>query len=165
MQTVYEILEFPRNHADIISNNITIHDPCGVRFEKNIQQSIRKLVKRQGFEIREMKHNCTTTFCCGEGGSAGFIRPDFSKNWTAKRVEETGGREMISYCAGCTHFLGSAVPTHHILDLCFFPGDVMEGKHKVSKAPFTYWNRFRLKYTLQKKVNGGVSGSRAQLII
>ena len=110
-----------------------------------------------------MKHNRERSFCCGEGGSAGFIRSDLAKKWTQRRVDEAGRDSIISYCAGCTHFLGGSIPTYHLLDLLFFPEAVMAGKQKASKAPFTYWNRFRLKKKLQKQMQDAVSGTRVQL--
>jgi len=163
VQTVYENMSFPGMTTGEIGKEITIHDPCGVRFSGNVQQSVRDLVKQQGLVISEMKHNRTRTFCCGEGGSAGFLRTDFARNWTKKRVEEAGKKEIVCYCAGCTHFLGDSASTHHILDLCFFSGAVLTGKQKVSKAPFTYWNRFRLKQNFKKELKGGISGTRKQL--
>ena len=153
----------PRKSSRQTDKELTVHDPCGVRFSSDVQQSIRDLLKQQGLTIREMKHNRAKPICCGEGGSAGFMRSDFAKSWTGKRVEEAGSNEIISYCTGCTHFLGTRIPTHHILDLCFFPQAVMDGKQKVSKAPFTYWNRYRLKQDLKKNLKNGICGSRAEL--
>ncbi len=163
VQTVYENMSLPGKKSGQTGREITIHDPCGVRFSGNVQQSVRDLLQQQGLTIREMKHNRSKTFCCGEGGSAGFIRSDFARSWTKKRVAEAGSNEIIGYCAGCTHFLGSSAPTYHILDLCFFPQAVMDGKQKVSKAPFTYWNRYRLKQALKKNMLDGLCGTREQL--
>jgi Fe-S oxidoreductase len=164
VQIVYENLSLTGVMKSSKTNKeVTVHDPCGVRFAKNVQQSVRNLLQEQGLAIREMKHNRTRTFCCGEGGAAGFLRPDFAKFWTKKRVEEAGSSEIVCYCAGCTHFLGESSVTHHILDLCFFQEAVLAGKQKVSRAPFTYWNRYRLKRALKKNLQACVSGTRTQL--
>jgi len=163
VQTVYEELLQVPDMGDEIRAEVTVHDPCGIRFVPDVQRSARDLLQRQGITIREMKHKQERTFCCGEGGSAGFVRPDFAKKWTRKRVVEAGTNPIISYCAGCTHFLGQSAITHHLLDLLFFPEAVMAGKQKVSKTPVIYWNRYRLKHALQKQLQGGVSGSRQQL--
>ncbi|AGF77082.1 Fe-S oxidoreductase [Desulfocapsa sulfexigens DSM 10523] len=163
VRTVYEeLLQSPKIRGGI-QTEVTIHDPCGVRFVPEVQQSTRNILQHQGITIREMEHSRERTFCCGEGGSAGFIRPDFAREWTQKRVTEAGSDPIISYCAGCTHFLGESATTHHLLDLLFFPEAVVAGKQRVSKTPVIYWNRFRLKRALQKKLQGGVSGSRQQL--
>lgn len=140
-----------------------MHDPCGVRFFDNVQQSARTLLQQQGITIREMKHNRKTSYCCGEGGSAGFLRAEFADTWTAKRVEEAEADVIISYCAGCTHFLGRKTTTYHLLDLLLNPLAVLEGAVKESKAPFTYWNRYRLKQRLQKELPAALCGTREQL--
>lgn len=163
VQTVYEELAQSGILSGKLEDEVTVHDSCGVRFASEVQQSARKLLQQQGLSIREMKHSRTNGFCCGEGGSAGFIRSDFARNWTQKRVEEAGTDQIISYCAGCTHFLGNSATTHHLLDLLFFPQRVMQGKQKVSKAPFTYWNRYRLKKNLKKLRQNGVCGTREEL--
>jgi Fe-S oxidoreductase len=163
VETVYEYLGRESELFFDRQLRVTVHDPCGVRFASGVQQSVRELLQQQGVVIREMKHNRASTFCCGEGGSVGFVRPDLAALWTAKRVEEAGSEIIISYCAGCTHFLGKSVRIYHLLDLLFFPKAVLAGKQRVSKVPFTYWHRFRLKQRLQKRLSGGVSGSRKQL--
>ncbi len=163
VETVYELLAREADFSLNIQERVTVHDPCGVRFASGVQESSRELLQQQGLEILEMKHNRATTICCGEGGSAGFVRPDFAISWITKRVEEAGQGTIISYCAGCTHFLGKRSRIYHLLDLLFFPEVVFARKHRVSRAPFTYWNRFRLKQHLKKRSLGGISGSRKRL--
>lgn len=144
---------------------VTVHDPCGVRFAKDVQGSIRKLVQQLGLSVREMKHNCNRSFCCGEGGSAGFVRSDLAEKWTEKRVQEAEGTPIVSYCAGCTHFLGRSAEIYHLLDLLLTPDVTFQDDIPVSKAPITYWNRYRLKKKLQKQFPDGVSGNRKKLIL
>ncbi|HIP39966.1 MAG TPA: (Fe-S)-binding protein [Desulfocapsa sulfexigens] len=163
VRSVYEDLARSGNFSENLQTEITVHDPCGVRFSEEVQQSTRDLLQLQGLKIREMKHNRTKSYCCGEGGAAGFIRPDFAEKWTRKRVNEAGPDQIVSYCAGCTHYLGKEAKTHHLLDLLFFPQAVMQGRQKVSKSPFTYWNRYRLKQTLKKQLPDGISGTRLEL--
>lgn len=164
VRSVYVDLARSGNFSENLQKEITVHDPCGVRFSEEVQRSTRKLVQINGLKIREMKHNRTTSYCCGEGGAAGFIRPDFAEKWTRKRVDEAGYNQIISYCAGCTQYLGKQVMTHHLLDLLFFPQVVMQGRMNVSRSPFTYWNRYRLKQSFKKQMSsGGISGTRQQL--
>lgn len=163
VETVYELLARESDFALNIQARVTVHDPCGVRFASVVHKSSRELLQQQGLTIQEMKHNRATTICCGEGGSAGFVRPDLAQTWTTKRVEEAENSTIVSYCAGCTNFLGKRSRIYHLLDLLFFPQAVLAGKERVSKSPFTYWHRFRLKQRLRKRISGGVSGSRGQL--
>jgi hypothetical protein len=75
----------------------------------------------------------------------GCITPELAQSWRPLRKEETAGRRLLTYCGGCTCFLGAVTPTVHILDLMFDPDATIPGKVRASRAPFTYWNRIRLK--------------------
>ncbi len=163
VKTVYEVLVETGIVSGRLHKEITIHDPCGVRFAEEVQSSARKLVQQQGLTVREMPHKRSKSFCCGEGGSAGFLRPDFAMQWTAKRVQEADETPIVSYCAGCTHFLGSSTTTYHLLDLILFPEATLANTIRVSKAPVTYWHRYRLKKRMQKILPAGISGNRKKL--
>lgn len=164
VKTVYEELAETSDFSSQLQRKVTVHDPCGVRFAKNVQASSRKLVERQGMTVFEMPHRLSKSFCCGEGGAAGFLRPDFAKKWTEKRVQEADGTPIVSYCAGCTHFLGSEAITYHLLDLILFPEPTLGNTIRVSKAPMTYWNRFRVKKSMQKRLPAAVNGSRKEFV-
>ncbi|MBF0378332.1 MAG: VTT domain-containing protein [Desulfamplus sp.] len=140
----------------------SIHDPCVLRNEPEIQNSIRELVKAAGFKIKEMPHNKKKTLCCGEGGSVGFVAPEFSSKWGEIRRQEAKDNEcnLITYCAGCAGFLNKKVPTDHIIDALFYPESVAAGNRKVAKAPFTYLNRIRLKKKLRKEYPAAVIRER-----
>jgi len=83
-----------------------------------------------------------------------------AKNWGVLRNKEADGKTIIAYCAGCTNFLNPLTPTIHIIDLIFEPEATMSGNVKVSKAPFTYLNRLKLKNYLKKTGNGAVTRER-----
>ena len=160
VESIYETLLTSMKTFPLVNKKMTIHDPCGVRFAKPVQESVRGLAQKLGLSIEEMKHSGKTSFCCGEGGAAGFLRPDFSRSWTGKRVAETGAKPVLTYCAGCTRFLGKKIRTDHILDLLFCTsGDTIQ----VSKAPFSYLNRYQLRRKLQKSLPAGYSGTRRQM--
>ncbi len=143
-----------------LSGTVTIHDSCASRFEESVHTAIRELVSAKGLTIEEMTHSGVKTFCCGEGGSVGFLAPELSKKWGNLRKKEADGRRIITYCAGCANLLGSLTPTSHVLDLLFEPEATMAGGVTVSKAPFTYWNRLKLKKRLQKSSNGALTRER-----
>ena len=160
--TVYEVLA--KSAPSTSGNNlgpVTIHDPCAVRFDKSIHDAVRSLVAGKGLTVEEMPHHGEKTLCCGEGGSVGFFSPELAKNWRTLRNDEAGGRPIITYCAGCTDFLGKAAPAAHILDVLFDPEAAISGKVKVSRAPSTYWNRLRLKSWFKKNVHAQVKRERA----
>jgi uncharacterized membrane protein YdjX (TVP38/TMEM64 family)/Fe-S oxidoreductase len=159
--SIYELMI--RNglpQAGKVKGTITVHDSCVLRFEEHIHTAIRNLITDKGLVIEEMPHHGTKTLCCGEGGSVGFLNPDFAKNWAHLRKNEAEHRRIIAYCAGCTNFLGSLAPTSHVLDLLFEPEKTLTGKTKVSKAPFTYLNRLKLKNYFKKSIQGAVTRER-----
>ena len=143
-----------------LSGTVTIHDSCASRFDESVHTAIRDLVSAKGLTIEEMTHSGVKTFCCGEGGSVGFLAPELSTKWGNLRKKEANGRRMITYCAGCANLLGPLTPTSHVLDLLFEPEATMTGDVTVSKAPFTYWNRLKLKKRLQKTSNGARTRER-----
>lgn len=163
VRMIYEELAESGRFSRQDTKQVTVHDPCGVRFAGKVQDSVRDLLRQLGMEVREMAHSRATSFCCGEGGSAGFLRPDFAQTWTDKRAAEAGAEQVISYCAGCTKILGKKTSTDHLLGLLLNSESEMQGVAKTSKAPFTYWNRYRLKKRLQRELQGGICGSRQEL--
>ena len=165
--TVYELLN-RKSYADILpiidKGRVAVHDACSTRFNSGIQDDTRDLLGKMGIELKEMKHRRHTTFCCGEGGSVPFLRPDLAKEWSNKRVNETDYYRMVTYCAGCTHLLRKVGQTDHLLDLIFFPQKTMSGKIKASISPITYTNRWAVKRWLETRFSDGVSGTRRQLL-
>jgi uncharacterized membrane protein YdjX (TVP38/TMEM64 family)/Fe-S oxidoreductase len=161
VKTAYEFMaENGLPDSVALNGTVTIHDSCAVRFQESVHSAARELLVKKGFAIEEMKHSGKKTLCCGEGGSVGSLAPDLSGNWGGLRKKEADGRRMVTYCAGCANFLGSMTPTNHILDIIFEPEATMAGKVKISKAPFTYLNRLRLKKHLEKNINGAITRER-----
>ena len=161
VKTVYElIMETVLPATGKVEGIVTVHDSCASRFEKPLHDAIRNLVFMKGLTVQEMPHHGNRTFCCGEGGSVGFINPDLAKNWGQLRKNEADDKKIIVYCAGCAHFLGFLTPTSHILDLLFEPENAISGQVKVTKAPFTYLNRLQLKHYFKKTVRGAVTRER-----
>ena len=149
-QTVYEYLvEYPVATGQL-QGRVTIHDPCSIRDNETTHGAVRKLIAATSLQLREMKHNGTDTICCGEGGSVGCLNRGLAKNWGDRRREEADGDFVVTYCAGCVHFLGSRMDTGHILDLLFDPEATLQKKVKIARAPFTYLNRLLLKRRFKK---------------
>jgi uncharacterized membrane protein YdjX (TVP38/TMEM64 family)/Fe-S oxidoreductase len=132
---------------------VSVHDPCGVRFDGAVHNAVRKILRREGFSIEEMGHTGSHTLCCGEGGAVGLIDPDLAGSWTRLRQDEAAGRKIVTYCAGCASRLSRPGSTFHILDIL---GDGKTAgfpdRPKVARPPFTYWKRLRLKRWFKKQV-------------
>jgi len=165
VKTVWEYLDKSMNQNSSIKNRtVTVHDPCVMREESEIQQNIRNIITKQGYDIEEMKHSKAKTVCCGEGGSVGFLAPELAENWSKIRKNESENKKIITYCAGCANSLKSkGLDTSHILDLYLQPDMTMQGKEKVYNAPFTYLNRLKLKNHFKKIIPESVKRERPVL--
>jgi Fe-S oxidoreductase len=153
-RSVYEILARETWQADfkLPPEPVTIQDSCVARFENATQDAVRRLVRARGVSYEEMKHHGKKTLCCGEGGGAHFVAPGLAGNWAEMRRSEVDNRRIITYCAGCAHFLGKVGPTAHLLDLLFDPVASLAGRARVAKAPFTYLHRLLLKWKFKRKI-------------
>ncbi len=130
-KTVYEILEDVIAATDTGQGTaLAIHDPCATRFDDGIHRSVRSMVAKLGFSAVEMKHRGKRALCCGEGGSACYVAADITERWSDKRKVEAAGTRVLTYCAGCVSFLGSKLPTAHIIDLLLDPARTLAGKRK-----------------------------------
>jgi len=161
-RTVYDILsrEYWQPESQLFSAPVTIQDSCVARFETDMQNAVRKLIRSRGILYEEMKHQGPKTLCCGEGGGAHFVAPELAGNWALMRKLEAGGKQIITYCAGCAHFLARIGPTAHLLDLFFDPATTLSGRAKTSRAPFTYLNRLLLKWKFKRKAEYTFSRER-----
>lgn len=155
--SIYEVLaQKGMGSGETLSGRVTIHDPCVTRFETHIHTSVRQLITDKGLDIQEMEHSREKTICCGEGGSVSSVAPGLAENWGIIRKKEAGKNRVITYCAGCSQFLGKSVQTDHLLDLLFEPEKTMDGSIKTTSPPFTYLSRVHLKHRLKQSDKGEI---------
>ena len=159
-RTIYEQLADSFTHRQQLTGRVTVHDPCSVRTQKRIHSAVRSLITGSGLTISEMKHHGNNTLCCGEGGAVSYLNQEFSANWGKIRLKEVQDRRVITYCAGCTDFLGKLMDTSHLVDLLFEPEKTLLGKAKNATSPFTYLNRLLLKRRLPGVVQPALVGRR-----
>jgi len=150
VETVYEYLaETGRQAGPVRTGPVTIHDPCATRFEDSIHSAVRKLFENQDVSLQERLHNRRNSICCGEGGGVGSIASHFAEKWTERIRQENDCQYTITYCAGCNNSLGKTVSCGHLLDHFFEPENTAAGKAVVTRSPFTYWKRLKLKRKLR----------------
>jgi Fe-S oxidoreductase len=161
VRSIYEVLaDDERAGRRELAATVTVHDPCAVRSAEPVLSAVRKLIARQGLTVEEMPHSMRTTLCCGEVSAAGSLSRGLAESWGRLRREEAAGRSMVTYCAGCANALSRLAPTTHLLDMLFEPEPGLLGRVKVTKPPFTYWKRLRLKKWFKKHVPAAVSRER-----
>jgi uncharacterized membrane protein YdjX (TVP38/TMEM64 family) len=161
--TVYESLSkvgLPECDGLYENMGVSVHDPCVMRYDSSIHDTVRKLAAEKGFTILDMPHSRCKTLCCGEGGNVEAVSPRLAGVWTKRRSNEAGGRAMLTYCAGCANKLSGASKTFHILDAVLNPRGVVSGNVNVSRAPWTYLNRLRVKRLLKKQNPDDVTRER-----
>lgn len=162
VRTVYDLLHAGSkpNGAPVRGAAVTVHDPCPLRDDSTTQRAVRAMLTDMGYNVAEMKHRGKRTVCCGEGGTVGAVNRQLAGQWGALRRRESGGRRIVTYCAGCTGYLNRVVPTVHIADLLYQSGSDGVGKIKVARAPLTYWNRLRLKRAMRREIRPAVQRTR-----
>jgi uncharacterized membrane protein YdjX (TVP38/TMEM64 family) len=107
-----------------------------------------------------MPHAGNRTLCCGEGGAVGSLTPNLAGNWGKLRQGEAAGRKVVTYCAGCANMLRKLVPTVHVLDILWEGEAGAADRAKVTRPPFTYWKRLRLKKWFKKHVPAAITRER-----
>jgi glutamate synthase (NADPH/NADH) small chain len=116
---VLEEIELPEGERQTSSVPLAVHDPCTTRREPEIQQSIRKLLKRLNNLVEELRLSRENTECCGFGGLMQDANPALAREVVARRAAESP-LDYVTYCAVCRDNLAAAGKrTLHLLDLIF----------------------------------------------
>lgn len=167
VETVYEAIDattLPCTFSDAFrpfkASPLVVHDPCPLRDEIQVHESVRSLLAGMDLSVEKMAFEKKRTLCCGEGGAVGFIDPELARTWIEKRKKTAGNRSIVTYCAGCAGFLNRAAPTLHVLDLLFFPDQAASGHLRTAKAPLTYYHRLALKLKIKKALPKAVFRER-----
>jgi Fe-S oxidoreductase len=106
-------------NADFKNKNLTIHDACSARFDKNIQKDIRDLGKNLGHNITEKKYTKEITSCCGYGGLMPFVDKKTAEKVTDRIIEDSEN-EILTYCVNCRdRFLKQNRESYHFLELIY----------------------------------------------
>lgn len=119
--SLWEILaesnDFP--FPDYKGREMTLHDPCPVRSETRVHDSVRKLLKRMNIKIKETKNNKGKSICCGDS-LHGKVSKEIVKDAMMKRAAEMPCEDVVVYCVSCIKsiYIGGKTPWH-LVDLLF----------------------------------------------
>ena len=110
----YEVLHHTEFIEELIENGrfeirsnlngkrITFHDPCYLGRGNDIYDAPRKLIKRLGVELVEMKRSKNRSFCCGAGGGQMFKEPEKgNKDINIERTEDALAVKPNFIATGC----------------------------------------------------------------
>lgn len=79
---------------------VTFHDPCYLGRYNRRFDAPREVIRRLGFDLREMRRNKENSFCCGAGGGRIFMEDQSTK----ERPSESRIREALEIDGVC-HFV------------------------------------------------------------
>jgi Fe-S oxidoreductase len=104
---------------DEVPGSLAVHDPCTTRYESEIQESARNLLRRMGVQIEELPLNRNQTECCSYGGLMWLANRELAETVVQRRIAEHDA-DYVTYCAMCRDFFADrGKPTLHLLDLLY----------------------------------------------
>ncbi len=130
---------------------VAVHDACTARHERSMQESVRNILRRLGYDIEELPLSRDKTECCGYGGLMFFANPGLARSHIRRRTEESQ-RDYLAYCAMCRdYFAFTGKRTFHLLDLIF---ETSRDESALRKGPVysqRHENRVRLKNAMLRE--------------
>lgn len=142
----------PDNNKADTKRPFAIHDACTTRYNKNLQNSVRNIIKSLGYEIEELKYSKEKTKCCGYGGLAYLANKEQTDQAIKERTQESSS-DYIAYCSMCRDLFASQDKrTLHLLDLIF--GDNLDELSQ-KKGP-RLWER---------RINRSITKARLQKML
>ena len=141
-------LDLPVQDPSVGGGKVAVQDACTTRNEPVIQDAVRHILTRLGYEVEELPYSKERTKCCGFGGLTSFANPGLAKKIVADRISEST-TDYVAYCAMCRdNFASKGKRTFHLLDLIY--GTNLEEAAIRPSVGFSYRheNRAKLKRKL-----------------
>ena len=133
---------------------VSIHDPCTTRGEQSIQDSVRRILARLGYQIEELPLSREKTECCGYGGLMWLANRPLAKGVVQRRIAESP-LDYVTYCAMCRDlFVAQGKRSLHLLDLLLEADPESRSMRPGPGYSQRHENRARLKRKLLKEVWG-----------
>jgi glutamate synthase (NADPH) small chain len=116
---LFKKIGLPQSHLWVEQRHLAVHDPCTTRYEPEIQDSVRSLLKISGVIIEELSLSRDLTECCGFGGLMQNAHPDIAREVILRRAK-LSHLDYVTYCGMCRDNLASSGKrVLHILDILF----------------------------------------------
>jgi NADPH-dependent glutamate synthase beta subunit-like oxidoreductase len=133
---------------------VSIHDPCTTRGERPIQDSVRRILDRLGYQIEELPLSRERTECCSYGGLMWLANRSLAKAVVQRRIGESS-RDFVTYCAMCRDlFAAQGKRALHLLDLLYEADLESRALRAGPGYSQRHENRARLKRRLVKELWG-----------
>lgn len=161
---VFDRLGLPETAAGAVPEVVAVHDACTTRHEKQIQESVRNILRRLGARIEELPLSRERTECCGYGGLMFFANPELASSVIARRIAQSPA-DYVAYCAMCRDYLAHrGKRTLHLLDLIFGMAVDEAAQRKGPGYSQRHENRARLKKEILRRVWGQTAAGEAEMI-
>ncbi len=143
--------EISRNGS---GRKLAVHDSCVSRYDKDLHESVRSIIRKSGFEVEELPGNREKTTCCGYGGLMIYADREVARRVIGRRINESES-DYISYCSMCRdNFASQGKRSYHILDLIFSETDDSSATMKMPGLSQRQESRARLKTSLLRELWG-----------
>lgn len=121
--------------------DVALHDPCPIRSEKQIHESVRKILNELGVYFKEFPKNKEKTECCGAGGMMMSTNKNVALTQMKKRANQVDSSCIISYCESCVNsMIVGEKKSLHILDLLFNKDVINKGENTQSaRSTVSHW--------------------------
>ncbi|MEN6567313.1 MAG: pyridine nucleotide-disulfide oxidoreductase/dicluster-binding protein [Veillonellales bacterium] len=158
VETIYELLDrlgLPENvELSAAPQKLAIHDSCTTRHETQMQNSVRKILRKLGHQIEELPYNREQTLCCGYGGLMIYANKEVADKVINRRIKESE-TDYLTYCAMCRdNFASRGKHVYHLLDLIFGSGRDDPAGGECPGYSQRQENRAKLKALLLREVWG-----------
>ncbi|ADI00762.1 (Fe-S)-binding protein [Salisediminibacterium selenitireducens] len=133
-----------------------IHDSCSTRYEKELQDGVRWVLKELGYRVEESEHSRENARCCGFGGMIVPANPDLATRVMQRRADDFTTDHVVVYCAACrASMMKVGKKAFHILDLLWGPvvhSDTAPPEDVLSKPAGAWINRYKSKRIVKQVV-------------
>ncbi len=142
---------------------VSVFDPCASRHEPDLQNEIRKLAEKAGFQLQPLYYEGKYARCCSWGGQVSIANPSYSNEVVKVRIAQND-KPYIAYCANCRDIFAKAgKPCYHILDVLFDLNDIHRDPPTITKRRDNrialkdmllkdYWNEETEKKQMENKI-------------
>ncbi|MDO4617506.1 MAG: heterodisulfide reductase-related iron-sulfur binding cluster [Lachnospiraceae bacterium] len=146
---IWEILErigLPES-AKGMRMPVAVHDSCGARGDREVQESIRRILTQIGCSVQETELSGDLSPCCGYGGLTSYANKELAKKM-AEQCLERSEAPYVTYCMSCRdRFAREGHVSRHILELLY-----AVQASEVPDISEKRYNRLKLKQELLKYI-------------
>lgn len=118
--TLYELL-LEHEAIPVIPERetVSVFDPCASRHDPGVQQAVRQLAEKAGYQLQPLPMSGELAQCCSWGGHVAVAHPPYAAFMVKERIS-AGEHPYLAYCSNCRDsFAKAGKPVRHILDVVF----------------------------------------------